>query len=70
MSQKRSKLTDIRSVEGWSLAVVARHAGVSAVTVKKFERGGKVRPETVGKIVKGLNNIPGATKQYSDSDIR
>ena len=67
---KDSKLKRVREDEGWTLAELARAAGISPATLNKAEDGEKVRPHLWGKILKGINSMANKNRTYEMRDIR
>jgi len=68
MAKNRSKLTEIRITEGWSLSQLAAAARISAATLKRAEDGNVVREYIWGKILQGINGLK-PKKDYKLSDL-
>jgi transcriptional regulator with XRE-family HTH domain len=68
MVKSRSRLTEIRITEGWSLNQLAAAARISAATLKRAEEGKVVREYIWGKILQGMNSLK-PKKNYEISDL-
>jgi transcriptional regulator with XRE-family HTH domain len=68
MAKNRSKLSEIRITEGWSLNQLAGAAKISAATLKRAEEGKVIREYIWGKILQGINGLK-PKRVYKMSDL-
>jgi DNA-binding XRE family transcriptional regulator len=65
-----NKLCDIRTQEGLKLTELSRLCSVSEKTIRDIEKGKYSSTQvTKQKILKGLNNNPSKSKQWSYEEI-
>ena len=69
MAKNRSKLSEIRIAEGWSLNQLAGAAKISAATLKRAEEGKVIREYIWGKILQGITSLE-PKRRYEISDLR
>jgi transcriptional regulator with XRE-family HTH domain len=69
MAKNKSRLSEVRITEGWSLNQLAGAAKISAATLKRAEEGKVVREYIWGKILQGINSLEPKIG-YEISDVR
>ena len=66
-----NNLKDIRIREGLSMAELARLSNLSTTTIRKLEEDENYppRPETKRKAVRGINENPNRTREYTYQEV-
>lgn len=70
MTKHVDKLREIRIAEGWTVKELAAASGICEITLRRAERGERVREHIWGKILKGINSMENRSRVYRLPDIR
>lgn len=70
MEGNKNKLREIRIKEGLTISALSRFSTVNEKTIREIEKGNRESTEvTKRKIVKGLNNNPGKTRNWDYDEV-